>query len=255
MAEQAYLLNQLKILTLNCQGLRDKSKCRDVFNNLKQKNHNVYFLQDTHFTPNEENQIQTLWGYKAYFNSYASNSRGVAILFNNNCEIEIHNQYKDDSGNFLILDVTIDSLQFLLINIYGPNTDVPEFYSQLLEQIEGAYSFQYIIIGGDFNLVLDQDLDTMNYKKENNTKSRQQVLNIMDILNLIDVFRENNPKLRRYSWRRRNPIKQSRLDFFLISETFLTLAPKIYFDNSYRSDHSPVVLCFKTNEFKKGKGY
>ena len=30
-----------------------------VFNNLKQKNHNVYFLQDTHFTPIEENQIQT----------------------------------------------------------------------------------------------------------------------------------------------------------------------------------------------------
>ena len=55
--------------------------------------------------------------------------------------------------------------------------------------------------------------------------------------------------------RRRNPIKQSRLDFFLISETFLTLASKIYFENSYRSDHSPVVLCFKTNEFKKGKGY
>ena len=71
-------------------------------------------------------------------------------------------------------------------------------YSQLLEQIEGAHSFQYIIIGGDINLVLDQDLDTMNYKKENN-KSRQQVLNIMDILNRIDVFRENNPNLRRYS--------------------------------------------------------
>ena len=57
MAEQAYLLNQLKNLTMNCQGLKDKSKCRDVFNNLKQKNHNVHFLQDTHFTPNEENQI------------------------------------------------------------------------------------------------------------------------------------------------------------------------------------------------------
>ena len=39
---------------------------------------------------------------------------------------------------------------------------------------------------------------TINYKKENNTKSWQQVLNLMDILNLIDIFRENNPKLRRY---------------------------------------------------------
>ena len=83
MAEQAYLLNQLKILTLNCQGLRNKRKCRYVFDYLKQKNHYVYFLQDTHLTPNEENQIQTLWVYKAYFNLYASNSRGVAMLIKN----------------------------------------------------------------------------------------------------------------------------------------------------------------------------
>ena len=49
--------------------------------------------------------------------------------------------------------------------------------------------------------------------------------------------------------------EQSRLDFFFISETFLTLAPKIYYENSYRSNHSPVLLCIKTNEFQTGKGY
>ena len=114
----------------------------------------MFTFYKTQFTPNEQNQIQTLWGYKAYFNSYATQEEWRYSLST------IHNQYKDDSGNFLILAMTIDSLQFLLINIYGPNTDVPEFYSQLLEQIECAYSFQYIIIGGDFNLVLDQDIDT-----------------------------------------------------------------------------------------------
>ena len=31
----------------------------------------------------------TLWGYMTYFNLYVSNSRGVAILFNNNCKKEI----------------------------------------------------------------------------------------------------------------------------------------------------------------------
>ena len=151
--------------------------------------------------------------------------------------------------------MTIDSLQFLVINIYSPNTDVKEFYSELLEQIESALSFQYIICG-DLSLVLNQDLDTTTIKKEKIQNLSQQVLNLMDILNLIDIFREKNPKLRRYSWKRRNRIKQSRLDFFLISETFLNLlAPNIYFENSYRSYHSPVVLCFKTNEFKKGKGH
>ena len=77
--------------------------------------------------------------------------------------------------------------------------------------------------------------------------------NINESLGHFD--RENNPKFRRYYSRRRNSIFQSSLEFFLISETFSTLAPKIYFENSYRSDRSPVVLCFKTNEFKKGKGY
>ena len=53
MAENAYLSNQFEILPLNFQGQRDKSKCTDGSKNLKQeKNHNVYFLQDTHFTPN-----------------------------------------------------------------------------------------------------------------------------------------------------------------------------------------------------------
>ena len=60
--------------------------------------------------------------------------------------------------------MTIDFLQFLLIN----NTDVKECYCELLEQIESALSFQYmyIITGDDLSLVLDQDLDTMSYKKE-----------------------------------------------------------------------------------------
>lgn len=41
----------------------------------------------------------------------------------------------------------------------------------------------------------------------------------------------------------------------MISQSFLSLAPQIKFENSYRSDHSPVVLIFKTNEFKRGKGF
>lgn len=85
--------------------------------------------------------IYTLSGVEGLLNSSASNSRGVAMLLNINCEIKIHNQYKNDSGYFIILDVTIDSLQFLMINIYGPNTGIPEFYSQLLEHISIYYNW------------------------------------------------------------------------------------------------------------------
>ena len=147
---------QLKVLTVNCQGLGDPNKRRNVFKILKTKNYNIYFIQDTHFIQENENLIQTQWGYKAFFSSYKSNSRGVAILFNNNCEITIHEQYRDDNGNYLILDVIVENLHFLLINIYGPNSDKPEFYSQLLNTLQDIYSSQYIILGGDFNLILNK---------------------------------------------------------------------------------------------------
>lgn len=254
MVNQTYA-NELKILTVNCQGLGDTNKRRDVLKYLKNKNYNVYFIQDTHFIDIDENMIKTQWGYKAFFSSFRPNSRGVAIFFNNNCEIEIHNQYKDDSGNYIILDATVEGISFLLINIYGPNSDTPDFYMNIQNKIEEMYSSQHIVIGGDFNLILNKELDSMNYKHLNNPKSRQSVLNLMDTFCLKDVFRENNPMLKRYTWRKKNPIKQSRLDFFLISESMLTMNPCIKYENSYRSDHSPVILCYKTNEFKKGRGF
>ena len=36
--------------------------------------------------------------------------------------------------------------------------------------------------------------------------------------NLFDTFRELHPSLKRYTCRRKNPLKQSRLDFFLVTE-------------------------------------
>lgn len=146
--------NQLKILTVNCQGLGDTNKRRDVLKNLKNKNYNIYFIQDTHFTDKDENMIKTQWGYKAFFSSFRPNSRGVAILLNSNCEIQIHNQYKDDNGNYIILDATVEGIKFLLINIYGPNSDTPDFYTNIQNKIGEIYSSQHIIIGGRGTLIL-----------------------------------------------------------------------------------------------------
>lgn len=94
----------------------------------------------------------------------------------------------------------------------------------------------------------------MNYKSLNNPKSRLELLRLIEILNLKDFFRENNPNLKKYAWRRKTPVKQARLDFFLISDTLQNMSPMIKIENSYRSDHSPVVLFIKKNEFLKGKG-
>ena len=83
------LMNSLKISSLNCQGLGSFQKRRDVFQYLRQKQHSIYFLQDTHFTKKMERQIRAEWGYECVFASNNSRSRGVAILLNNNFDFKI----------------------------------------------------------------------------------------------------------------------------------------------------------------------
>ena len=55
--------------------------------------------------------METQWGYKCVFNSYTSNSRGVTIFFNNNFELKLHKEKKDNDGNFLALDFSIDDIK------------------------------------------------------------------------------------------------------------------------------------------------
>ena len=62
--------NLLKIITLNCQGLNDFNKRKDVLSNLRMKNYNIYFLQDTHFNESEEKLIQLQWGYKSFLSEH-----------------------------------------------------------------------------------------------------------------------------------------------------------------------------------------
>lgn len=55
--------------------------------------------------------------------------------------------------------------------------------------------------GGDFNIVMNKDSDSMNYKHLNNPKARMEILKLIETFNLEDIFRETNPK--RYTWRRK----------------------------------------------------
>ena len=206
--------NTVKIVSVNCQGLSDPRKRRDVFHYLRQKSYSIYLLQDTHFDPKMENCIRAEWGYKSYFASYNSNSRGVAILFNNNLDFFVKKVYKDMLGNYIFVTVTIMDREFLIVSLYGPNRDDPEFYAELEERINDV-GLENIIIGGDWNLVLDYTLDYYNYKHHNNIKAQEQVDNLMINLDLLDIWRELYPEMRRYTWRRNTPLQQSRLDFFL----------------------------------------
>ena len=65
---------------------------------------------------------------------------------------------------------------------------------------------------------------------------------MMSELELTDIWRENNPDCKCYKWRKATPLKQSRLDYFLLSDYLIWNFEDADIRPGYRADHSIVDL-------------
>jgi len=80
----------LKICSLNVRGLGDKLKRREMFNWLEEEV--ILFtlmLQEVHCSENTISVWSVEWGYKTLFSCCTSAKGGVAILFNNNFDLQL----------------------------------------------------------------------------------------------------------------------------------------------------------------------
>lgn len=247
-------MGDFSIFSMNCRGLRDIKKRRDVLNYIREKKHSIYCLQDTHFTDNEREIIRCMWGFDVFLSCGTSNSRGVCTLIKNNFEYEMTYEYHDNAGNLSIISLLVDKkFNITLVNIYGPNNDDPIFYTDVENVIQNVNT-DFIIMCGDWNLIQNFDLDCHSYTNLNNPNARQKVLNIMSGLNLIDPWRVSNPTVKAYTWKRSNPTKKARLDFFLISEELSNLVESTSIGPGYRTDHSCISIALRLTNFKRGPG-
>lgn len=246
----------ITIFSQNCRGgLSVASKRRDLFQYIRAKKYNIACLQDVHINEKMESFIRAEWGYDIYFSSYTTMSRGVMILINNNFEQTVKRVKTDKNGNFIILDMIIQGKEITLVNLYGPNEDNPQFYENLLNKIS-EFENENIIMCGDWNLILNVELDSYNYKHINNPRARQVVLNLIEEDNFVDIWRIMNEDTRKYTWRRLNPVKKlGRLDYFLISDCLSQYITDCDIVPGYRSDHSGIILKLKLQEYERGKGY
>ena len=202
-----------------------------------------------------ESYVKNEWGYKFFLAGLTSNKRGVMILLNNNFEHDIGRIVADPNGNFLILEITIKGKKITLVNIYGPNEDRPQFYSNLKQKIE-EFGNDRAIICGDWNLIIDPDLDCENYKHINNPKARDVVKEFLEDFDYMDAYRLINDDKKAFTWRKLNPEKkQARLDYFLINFDAFVHLDDCQIVPGYRSDHSGVLLKLDFFEQARGKGY
>ena len=208
--------DKIRVLSVNVRGLSDTKKCFDVIDYLKQLKPHIVCLQDTHWLDINYHELRKQWLGEIIIHGHKSNSCGTAILFNTNFEYSIDLVNKE-TENLLSIDITIMNVSLKIINIYAPNKDEPNFFELVKKEIQNSTN-DYEMSCGDFNLVLNPEIDCNNYKQVNNPRSRNFLINLMKEKNFVDIYRQTYPNVKRYFWRRTIPMKQARLDYFIISK-------------------------------------
>ena len=249
----------LKFYSFNTRGLGDRKKRRSVFQWLRTYHNGIILLQETHCVANSEGQWKQDWGGNIFFSHGNNLSRGVAIMLPKSMEFEVHNEISDEQGRFLLLDITIEECNFFVINIYAPTKDKEAEQADFISYVKTILQEYYdknMIIGGDFNICLNPDIDKKGGKNEKISAVSNDLEDFQTEFNLIDIWRVMNPNSRKFTWRgnTRNGLVQSRLDFWLISAhmiydfIFTDIRPGI------KSDHSLITFKIKETQ-QRGRGF
>ena len=249
-------MTEIQICSLNVRGLRLADKRRQIFYWLKKKAYNIILLQETHSTQEVESGWENEWGHKILFSHGSSQSAGVAVLFKNDFTLTVNQIKANREGRYLFMDILANEYRLTLANIYAPNEDRPEYFTNIYSELQSYFSLDNLILGGDFNCLLDVSLDKSGGSKiHSHPNALLEIESIMEDLDLVDIWRCKNPSKRTFTWHQRKPLVQCRLDYFLISYNIVSFVEEVNILPSIKTDHSLITLSLNPHDLDKGRGY
>ena len=162
--------NNLNFVCNNVKGLQGKDKRIKIFKYLKNciSSKGFVFLQETHSSLNDEKSGLMISRVGYFFSHGKTNSCGVAISYSGNKPFSFIDEFKDNHGRLLVLEVEIDSEILVLINFYNANAESEQIstltdFNDVIMNIKNVKN-KNIILGGDFNLHFDSKLEAKGGK-------------------------------------------------------------------------------------------
>jgi hypothetical protein len=126
-----------------------------------------------------------------------------------------------------------------------------------------AEAFDYkkskCIFGGDWNVVLNSELDKKSTRNPDcpNPRFRDSLKLLMDEYDMVDCWRLAHPNLKKFTCRsgKHGPnVTQSRIDIFFISEALLNTLTSAKIEAGFKSDHNFITISLRLSDLKRGKG-
>lgn len=234
-------LISMRLTTWNVNGLGNPIKRKKVMTSLKREKYDVIFLQETHMSTEESKRLCGGWIGHVFYSVGSSKSKGVIILISKHLQFKCIKQITDDLGRIVIVLAEIQGQTLILANIYAPNGDDQTFFIDLERKLQAAGSHD-LVLGGDFNLLMDPLLDHSGARVIRAPRASLALQRACKSLGLVDIWRILNPSGRDYTFFSSVHKLYSRIDFFLISKTLIPSAIGCVIGNIVISDHASVCL-------------
>jgi exonuclease III len=232
------------------------------------KRSDIIFMSDIR-AANKQKEIEDLFrvtrngNYVTYFNSSKS-ARGVGIAIRRKISHKVYHIRRDEGEeNYILLDLEIKGKRLTLGSVYGPNENNVNFYRKLKREIQEMGN--PVIIGGDFNTILDQDgtvnnLDRMGIGRVPNRTNSNFLNEWIREGKIIEPFRALYPEQREISYlsyrgvrddigdgRARTGVEyygKTRLDFFLVDSSIMEYVKSVRYEDRLSADfdHKEVLL-------------
>lgn len=173
-----------------------------------------------------KDKLKGSWIGQIYQSNFSVKSRGVAILLRKGIPFKQNALKTDREGRYIILSGEIYGFPITLINVYGPNNDEPDFFRKVFSLIP-KLSQTNLVIGGDFNCVLDAYLDRSSLKIPSQSNSRNFLNAFVNNYSLIDIWRLMHPTDRDYTFHSHVHNVYTRIDFFFSRQQSYFQYPKL----------------------------
>ena len=219
-------------------------------------------MQEAHCTKADEDEWITDWGGELFFSHGTRSSTGVIIGFNKKFNHKIDKISRDQNGRVLIVDFSTDAHSYTCINFYNSNLESEQIQSIAalndLIDLHNADNDRHYILAGDMNLFFDTCLDTLGGNPSLKNKSLSAIINLLEKLDVCDIFRIRNPCEKRFTFRqknRNNKVIHRRLDYVFLSNSLQEFVRTTDILPSILSDHSPVLVSLDEDKgTTRGKG-
>ena len=232
----------MRILSRNVAGINNPARQHQIINYCRK--FDISMLQETKLTTQNTAFLKNKWGSDhVYLSSPGTARRGVVTLVHPRLSPVVLLATSDPHGQYYINLLSIKDSNYLVLNIYGcPDTDASALatmkeVTDKLEDIHTRFTIDHIIIGGDFNFVME-DRDTRSTSRK--PRAEAQFLTIMNIFDLYDVAALHTATPLHTYFRHRRENTSARYDRFYVTPGLLQgIRYKIL---KRTGDHAPIEL-------------